>query len=100
MTMIIGVWYVLEMVRIAMGHYNTNCKSGYFPGHIDCNVFWRQVFTLNPEKLLDIWTPCIVGFVALGFSSPDLRIWTLFPDLVLKDTQADFMQMIILQFLR
>ena len=32
----------------------------------DCNWRWRQVFTLNPVRLLDQWTPILFGVLGMA----------------------------------
>mmetsp|Transcript_101405 Transcript_101405/g.160346 ORF Transcript_101405/g.160346 Transcript_101405/m.160346 type:complete len:156 (+) Transcript_101405:79-546(+) len=32
----------------------------------DCNHQWRTVFTLNPEVILDMWTPFIFGLLGIS----------------------------------
>merc|ERR1711939_202397 len=73
MTVIVGVWYNIKKATRAMGNLQTKC-GGDFPGPTDCNLHWRSVFTLNPVILLDIWTPLIVGIIAMGLTCQKFKV--------------------------
>merc|ERR1712217_418849 len=39
----------------------------------DCNLAWRQVFTLSPAILLDLWTPVILGTLGMAIHIKALK---------------------------
>mmetsp|Transcript_105131 Transcript_105131/g.339066 ORF Transcript_105131/g.339066 Transcript_105131/m.339066 type:complete len:151 (-) Transcript_105131:16-468(-) len=59
-TLLVGVVYVVK--RAGDRRLPSFDKCGFMEP--DCNKDWRKVFTLQPEVLLDLWTPFVIG--ALG----------------------------------
>eukprot|EP00405_Crypthecodinium_cohnii_P009909 CAMPEP_0206428290 /NCGR_PEP_ID=MMETSP0324_2-20121206/5565_1 /ASSEMBLY_ACC=CAM_ASM_000836 /TAXON_ID=2866 /ORGANISM="Crypthecodinium cohnii, Strain Seligo" /LENGTH=300 /DNA_ID=CAMNT_0053893767 /DNA_START=169 /DNA_END=1071 /DNA_ORIENTATION=- len=43
----------------------------------DCNIIWQSFFTFDPETLLDIWTPVILGLSGAVMHLPSLRHFSL-----------------------
>merc|ERR1712151_1479395 len=68
-TFVLGIIFVALKVK-DLGLLFEECG---FLEPADCNLQWRTVFTLRPEILLDLWTPCILGFLGMAIHIKSLK---------------------------
>eukprot|EP00929_Paragymnodinium_shiwhaense_P052966 TRINITY_DN26520_c0_g1_i1.p1 TRINITY_DN26520_c0_g1~~TRINITY_DN26520_c0_g1_i1.p1 ORF type:complete len:144 (-),score=13.82 TRINITY_DN26520_c0_g1_i1:332-763(-) len=77
LTLIGGILFVFEK----LGNVNLRTKCDFFEPN--CNSGWRKVFSLSPDDFISLWTPVILGFLAVGMHVQSLRVWVPASNLML-----------------
>mmetsp|Transcript_15065 Transcript_15065/g.38255 ORF Transcript_15065/g.38255 Transcript_15065/m.38255 type:complete len:156 (+) Transcript_15065:98-565(+) len=79
-TLVVGILYLilrLEDQHIELEH------CGFLQE--DCNDHWRELFSLKPSVVFDVWTPLIFGILGSSIHIKSLRLNHLFEWIIPHD---------------
>mmetsp|Transcript_2826 Transcript_2826/g.6670 ORF Transcript_2826/g.6670 Transcript_2826/m.6670 type:complete len:146 (-) Transcript_2826:282-719(-) len=66
----VGCIFVFDTLTDATLHWDCEFLDS------DCNVGWRSVFTLVPDFFIALWTPVLLGAIAVSVHVTSVRQWT------------------------